>query len=161
MRPRALLNAIAYIRGTAVNRGHGIIQSDDVITGLRTHSHDLVEEISLEIRDVAPEIENAVYLLLEAPGRISRDDLLYLFVGGGIEDVHWNKLIDLFLWYGILGIERQDGGATYIYSVSYNFAMLQATTRKAGEGLVFVVNPAFSLALGREEDALAQPSLFH
>jgi len=160
MRPRALLNAIAYIRGTAVNRGHVIMTEDDIITGLRTYSHDLIEEISLEIRDVAPEIENAVYVLLDCPERISHEDLLCAFISAGLDEAYWGKLIELFLWYGVLGVLREGGGPVYIYSVNYNYAMLQATVRKAGESLVYVVNPAFTLGLGvdgAEEDPPKSP----
>jgi hypothetical protein len=86
MRPRALLNAIAHIRGTAVNRGHQIMEADDIIAGLKTYSHDLVEEISLEIRDVAPNIENAVYLLLGCSENLSHEELEIMFIEEGIED---------------------------------------------------------------------------
>jgi hypothetical protein len=52
---------------------------------------------------------------------------------------------------GVLGILSGNGRAVYIYSVTYNFGLLRAMMRKAKQGLVFVVNPAFSLGLGREE----------
>ena len=134
-----------------MNRGHAVIHEEDVIAGLRTHSLELVEEISLEIRDVAPEIENAVYLLLDCPARIPHEDLLYLLIKEGIDDALWTKLIDLFLWYGVLGIVREEREPVYIYSVNYNFAMLRATLRKAGDNPVYAVNSAFTLGLGTDE----------
>ena len=93
LRPRALLNAIAHVRGVAVNCGHSIINEDGIVTGLRAYSHDLIEDVSLEIRDVAPDIENAVYLLLDSSARLSHEELLYLFSNAGLNEIFWEMQI--------------------------------------------------------------------
>ena len=63
------------------------------------------------------------------------------------EDKH-QHLIEVLLWYGVLGILRRDGEETYIYNVNYEMKKLRALVelRPINE-LVYVINPAFNRGL--------------
>ncbi|MHC4413165.1 MAG: hypothetical protein ACYSW6_09415, partial [Planctomycetota bacterium] len=55
-----------------------------------------------------------------------------------------DRIFDLLLWYGVIGLKREDEEVTYIYSVNYDIKRLKALIRKAAGGEpVLYVNPAF------------------
>jgi hypothetical protein len=56
----------------------------------------------------------------------------------------WNRLTELLLWYGFIGILRKNGEETYIYDVNYEMKKLQALVSLRNESdIVYVINPAF------------------
>jgi len=53
-------------------------------------------------------------------------------------------MTELLLWYGFLGILREDGTTTYIYDVNYEMRKLVALKMARPEkDLVYCINPAF------------------
>jgi len=63
------------------------------------------------------------------------------------------RIVEVLLWYGVLGVRRLDRSITYIYSVNYEMPILRGIIRKLeGEGLVYVVNPAFVPGLQMRQD---------
>jgi hypothetical protein len=52
-------------------------------------------------------------------------------------------LIGMLMWWGFLGVRRQDGEVAYIYSVQYNINKLKALAKQAQSTQVFHINPAF------------------
>ena len=53
-------------------------------------------------------------------------------------------MIEIFLWYGFLGILRDDGSTTYIYEVNYDMRKLIALRNKRQDkDMVYLINPAF------------------
>ena len=149
MRPREFLNAVMRCRSQSVNRGRKKIEEFDIDDGLRSHARDLIEEISLEIRDVFPEVVDAVYLLIGAPRVLERDELILRCIDHGVEEKHWDRLVDIFLWYGVLGFAKSADDGIYIYDASYDLKLLKGqgkTTEWKGSKLI--INPAFWVALG-------------
>jgi hypothetical protein len=149
MRPRALLDIVNHCRGAAVNLGHPRIEGDDIKKGLAAYSTDLVRDIGLEIRDVMPEGEEALYAFIDAPARVServlREERLQPF---GLTAEQVTQLIDTLLWYGVLGLVRADNEIEYIYSVNYDMRLLKGKIRRLGDNVVFGLNPALWPALG-------------
>jgi hypothetical protein len=153
MRPRALIDLANHCRGFAVNLAHSRIEVEDVRKGLLAFSSDLVVEIGYEIRDVLPEAENILYVFIDEPQTLPANTLRTLLQQGGILAATIPDLIDILLWFGVLGVRRIDGTVTYIYTVNYEMQILKGVIRKLeAEGLVYVVNPAFVPGLQIRED---------
>jgi hypothetical protein len=63
------------------------------------------------------------------------------------------SIVNILLWYGVLGVKRIDGTVTYIYTVNYEMQILSGIIQKLeSHGLVYVVNPAFVPGLQIHED---------
>ena len=144
MRPRALLDCLNTSKGYAINRGHEKITQDDIFDGLKAFSRDMIQEISLEIRDVFPVINDALYMFIGSKLKLEEDDLFLLFMEENIPEKEWNDLIDIFLWYGVLGYVGPEEETKYIYSVGYNLKILKKAPKIWGqEKPIFIINPAF------------------
>ncbi len=147
MRPRSLIELLGYCRSHAVNLRHDRIEDADIEAGEEGYSSDQLNNINFEIRDVFPAAADVLYDFIESPALLSLQqvrDLLVRRVGEGT----WEKLLELLLWYGFLGIVRDGGEATYIYHVRYDIKRLQGLLGKADDGRkVFAINAAFWRAL--------------
>lgn len=148
MRPRYLLDLINHCKSVAVNLGHEKILESDIKKGLDAYSHDILSDISLEIRDVLPEAENVLYVFIGVQIRIPEEDANKLILSDvNVDDI--TRITDLLLWYGFLGIVMPTGDIKYIHSTHYNFSLLKAIENKARiDGLVYYINPAFWPSLG-------------
>jgi hypothetical protein len=60
----------------------------------------------------------------------------------GLAETQASAVIDLLLWYGVLGVLRADGEATYIYHTYYDFRKLRTLLNKQ-RAQTFQINPAF------------------
>ena len=110
----------------------------------RSPSPESPVDIGYEIRDVFPEAENILYAFIDEPQTLPARALYSLLERGGIQAATIPDIVNILLWYGVLGVKRVDGTATYIYSVNYEMPILKGVIRKLeAEGLVYVINPAF------------------
>lgn len=144
MRPRALIDLVNHCKSVAINLRHDRIEEQDIIKGMSTFSTDLVTEIGLEIRDILPEAEDLLYEFLGVNVRIPSAEVDAMMTKVSSSPDQRKAFVEIFLWYGVLGLVRLDGSVTYIYSVNYDLARLKAIARKLqATGLVYEVNPAF------------------
>jgi hypothetical protein len=147
MRPRFLLNLLGHCRGYAINLGHDKIQADDIHRGLDAFSTDLIYDIDLEIRDVLPFAEDVLYTFFGQSARLTEQDI-DLLLGQKFDIGQRKQLVDILLWYGVVGVIRQDGSDAYIYSVNYDMKRLTALLQLVpAEQRTFCINPAFWLGL--------------
>lgn len=160
MRPRALLDIFVASKGYAINRQHDKIQEDDFLDGLKDYSHELVENIGLEIRDVAPDIECALYMFIDRSPTMNKTELFKIMKSNKINDERRTNVLDLLLWYGVLGVEVAGGGSRYIFDLNYNFRMLKALADQQAGGARFVLNPAFRQALAVSDPTQGVQSAF-
>lgn len=149
MRPRCLIDLLTFSRSYAVNLGHEKIEIEDIKKGEAAYSTDLVTNIALEIRDVFPRAEGILYELMQSTSHLSSSDLIEKILEKGIDRDQSEKMVDLFLWYGVIGFVRDNGETAYIYSVNYDMNHLKALIRKnAAIGVpIYCINPAFWTAL--------------
>lgn len=144
MRPRALIDLANHCRGFAVNLGHPKIEPDDIRRGVEAFSSDLVVDIGYEIRDILPAAENVLYAFIGEPQTLPAITVQTLLESGGILPAVVKDIVNILLWYGVLGVRRIDGTVTYIYSVNYEMPILTGIIRKLeAQGVVYMVNPAF------------------
>jgi hypothetical protein len=149
MRPRALIDLINHCRSCAVNLRHQRIEADDIKKGCAQFATTLVFEIGLEIRDVFPEVEDVLYAFIDAPSRIPEKLLRELLTSVGVAVDTQTRLIEILLWYGVLGLVNSNGEVEYIHSLNYDMRLMRGKLRKLGKGSgVFSVNPAFWPGLG-------------
>jgi hypothetical protein len=143
MRPRFLLNLINHCRGYAVNLGHETVEADDIRKGLSAFSTDLIFDIDLEIRDVLPFAEDVLYTFFAQNSVVDVSDVTALLENRfGQEDAA--KVVHQLLWYGVLGVIRDDGEAAFIYSVNYDMRRLVALLNSiAPDRRKFFISPAF------------------
>jgi hypothetical protein len=143
MRPRFLLNLISHCRGYAVNLGHERIEVDDIRKGLDAFSTDLIFDIDLEIRDVLPFAEDVLYTFFEQNACQEVNDVTLLLENRfGPEDAA--KIVHVLLWYGVLGIIRENDEVAFIYSVNYDIRRLVALLNSVPvDRRRFYINPAF------------------
>lgn len=148
MRPRSLIDLLRLCRSHAVNLGHDKILVADIEAGETTYSNVLLNEMSLEIRDVFPEAKNILYEFLECAIELTEAQILS-FLSRKIADNNLQKVFDLLIWYGFLGLIRGPGETTFIYHVMYDIKKLKGLieNKKASGGAKFLVNSAFWKAL--------------
>jgi hypothetical protein len=153
MRPRALIDLANHCRGFAVNLGHPKMEPDDIRKGVEAFSSDLVKDIGYEIRDVLPAAENVLYAFIDEPQTLPARTVHSLLERRGILSTMTESIVNILLWYGVLGVKRIDGTVTYIYTVNYEMQILSGIIQKLeSHGLVYVVNPAFVPGLQIHED---------
>jgi len=143
MRPRWLIELLRGCRTHAVNLGHTLIQVQDIDEGEAQYSTKLVNDISYELQDVCPEAGDVLYEMLELPSEFPEatvEEILRKVPDDGAKA----RVLDLLLWYGILGFRRSEEEPAFIYTLGYDMKRLRALVEKRkGAGLVYVVNPAF------------------
>jgi hypothetical protein len=71
------------------------------------------------LRDVYPVAENSLYAFIEAPNLLDESQLHKFFERFKFPPDKYGDIVELFLWYGFLGIVRDDASSTYIYDVNY------------------------------------------
>jgi hypothetical protein len=147
MRPRNVLKIFAHCRGFATNLNHQKITEEDLDKGLRAYSQDLLVELVHELTDVFPEAGDLVYHFIDAPSELLRSDLEALVASAGVDVAVVQRMIDFFLYYGIIGLRGPDRDL-YIFDVNYDLKMLQVRAMRSGAQTRFIVNAAFWPALG-------------
>ena len=66
-----------------------------------------------------------------------------IFEHAGIDAKHWEGLLQLLLWYGVLGVVRENEEEAFIYDVKYDLKRLLAIARITQEdGRLLAMNPA-------------------
>jgi hypothetical protein len=144
MRPRSLIDLLRFCRSHAVNLGHKRIEVEDIKNGEEQYSTQLVNDISFEMQDVFPPAKDVLYEFIECSADLDSTTLHSILDKISKDVATKNKILDLLLWYGIIGFRRLDGDPIYIYTVRYDMKRLKALLKKhEDEGFVYLINPAF------------------
>lgn len=147
MRPRALIDLVRFCRSHAVNLGHERIEVADIEHGEEAYSNELLSNIDFEIQDVVPAAANLLYEFIEAKEVLAGNEINKIIIKAVGQD-QADKMLSLLLWYGFLGVIRESGETTYIYSVKYDMRRLMALLQKYEvHNISFRINPAFWRAL--------------
>lgn len=143
LRPRNLIKLFQHCKGLAVNAGHDKIRAEDVSDALKAYSRDVVTEINREIVDVFPKAHKVLYDFVGESDTFTHEDLKVLGELRGMSVAESEKIIELLLYYGVLGLKQKDGEPTiYIYDTQYDMEILSALVRKAGGAALYNINPA-------------------
>lgn len=147
MRPRFLLNLIGQCKSCAVNLKHKLIESDDIQKGIEAYSIDLVTDIGYEINDIEPSAEDILYAFIDSKSEMKKEEIIDLMGDYGLADELKNKVFELLLWYGFIGIKRGIEETKYIYDFNYNMKLLMGVAKKGNSGGLYEIHPAFWPAL--------------
>ena len=151
MRPRNVIKMFSHAKGFAANLSHSKIDESDLEKGIKAYSQDLLVELDHELTDVFPVAQDLLYHFIDANPRLSTTELRNLILSAKIEESDINQVIDFLLYYGILGIQTTDDQAIYIFNVNYDLKVLQIRATRAGDSVIYVMNPAFRPALSISE----------
>lgn len=146
MRPRFLINVIEGSIANAVNRGNTKVQENDIVDAARQHSLTLIDDFGYEIRDVSGISYDVLYSLVGSTCLVTREELVYMFKNN-ISDINPDKVINLMLWYGIIGIHNRVNQVRYIYDYDYNIKRLEAEIVASQENMLYVINPGLYVGL--------------
>lgn len=145
MRPRFLLNLISQCKSFAINLNHEYIDEDDIKKGLTAYSTDLLADIGYEINDVENNADDILYAFIGSKSTVNKDEIYSILGDFGIESKFSDKIFELLLWYGFLGLINGDE-AKYIYDFNYSMKLVSGVIKKKGN-INYLINPAFWAAL--------------
>jgi hypothetical protein len=140
-RPRFLIELCEMMLAIAINRGANYVDDADVERALQQFSRYLVSEWGLELRDVSGIPKDIFYFFIGKPEILTVSEIRDI-VGPMDISLDVEALIDLFLWYGFLGIANPDEDRTFIFDCEYDFRRLQVSRVHSSDAL-YCVNPAF------------------
>ena len=112
MRPRALIELLRFCRSHAVNLQHSRIEVNDIERGEEAYSSELLNNIGFEIRDIFPSGENILYEFIEAQ-EVMSGEMVKEILTKVIGENEWEKLFDILLWYGFIGVIREPNDTSY------------------------------------------------
>lgn len=145
MRPRFLLNLISQCKSFAVNLNHDRIQEDDIEKGIKAYSTDLLADVGYEIHDVDNNVDDVLYAFISCNSSLDKLKILNILINYGISENSVEKVFELLVWYGFLGVIMDDE-PKYIYHFNYSMKLMSGIINKLGN-TKFIINPAFWPAL--------------
>ncbi|HET6231343.1 MAG TPA: hypothetical protein VFE05_14820 [Longimicrobiaceae bacterium] len=147
LRPRALIELVQFCRSHAVNLGHGKIEVGDIHQGEHHYSNQMLSNIGYELADVAPTATDILWEFFGGAEQMSGEQVQRI-IADRVGENDWESVFQMLLWYGFLGVVRDNSEPAYIYSVEYETKRLNAIIRQNGMSLtLFRINPAFWRAL--------------
>ncbi|WP_019592707.1 P-loop ATPase, Sll1717 family [Thioalkalivibrio sp. ALRh] len=141
MRPRFLLNLINQCKSFAINLNHERVAEEDIEKGLAAYSTDLLTDVGYEINDVDASVDDVLYAFIGCNSVVDKTEVWSRLEEFGVEPEARDKVFDLLLWYGFLGL-MVDGQSKYIYDLNYSMRLMLGLIKKKG-GDRYIINPAF------------------
>ena len=146
MRPRDLLSFLQKAIQIATNRGNKIVTQSDILQAEKSYSEDIFLLTSYEIEDTYPKYKFVLYSFQGCNHELTIEKVKELLMTTGIEENEVDKVIELLLWFGFLGINIfNKDEEKYSYSVQYNLRHLLYPINTGDAN--FVIHPAFRSAL--------------
>jgi hypothetical protein len=144
MRPRELLRFVRDCINVAVNRRHEQVTEDDILHAERSYSDDGLVDLSLELKDVRPEFANAPYAFIGAQINMPPSEVGTALMRAGIAADQLEKVRELLLWFGFLGIYLYPDEERYSYQFEHNLQKMKS----GAERYAYCIHPGFRQALG-------------
>jgi hypothetical protein len=141
MRPRFLIELCEKAISFAINRRHANVTAVDVEDALKQQSLYLVSDFGYEIRDVAGLTEDIFYKFIGKGDVFTPDEIIGII--GPTNGMTPERVVDLLVWYGFLGIPGADGKPLFIYDRLYDMRRLEADRTQQADNLLYIINPAF------------------
>lgn len=147
MRPREVIRLVRECLDVAVNRGHEKVKEEDILYAQRRYSEDALVDLTLELKDVSPSFADVPYGFIGAKSTISQEEILNRLKEVGVDSSEYEKVLELLLWFGFLGLCADSDTERYSYQYQHNLKVM-----KAGMPLpyTYCIHPAFRQHLGAE-----------
>lgn len=160
MRPRYLIDLVGKCLGIAATYGHNIIEESDFRSGYSAYSYDVLVLTNLEVRDVRPEFFDAIFALQSLSSTTTKIEIDLALLSRGFDENYHKDIIDLLVWYGVLGCINDQDEAKYIYQVEYNSHVLEQLRVKRGhDDEKFEINIALWPALSINGKGTPEPRI--
>lgn len=114
----------------------------DMLQAEKAYSEDQLQEVSSELKDVAPELPDLLYDFIGCTTILSEQDVLRRLSRLALTRP---DVLEPLLWFGFLGVLDANGDEKYAYQFHYGVKRLLQEASKPPQ---FVVHPAFRIALG-------------
>lgn len=144
MRPRDLLRFLRQCVNVAVNRGHSKVVESDVLQAEKTYSDDQLQDVAFELQDVSPNYPDILFRFAKCETLVTEESVKARLIGAGVEKDQIDRVLELLLWFGFLGLQDHEGEDRYSYQFQHG---VERMLRGVPRPLRFVVHPAFRLAL--------------
>jgi hypothetical protein len=144
MRPRELLRFVRDCINVAVNRRHEQVTEDDILHAESSYSDDELVDLSLELKDVRPDFANAPYAFIGAQSTLLTSEVGIALIKAGIPADQLEKVRELLLWFGFLGIYVYPDEERYSYQFEHNLQKMKSGVEQYN----YCIHPAFRKALG-------------
>jgi hypothetical protein len=144
LRPREVLRFVRESINTAINRKHEKVMKRDILDAEKSYSADALVDIGLEMKDVKPEYDNVPYAFIGASSVLSRAEVEHKLREAAIPDERIQRVLDLLLWFGVLGIYVSDDDERYSYQYEHDPKRMVAGVKT----FAYCIHPAFRVALG-------------
>lgn len=145
MRPREVIRFVRDCLDVAVNRGHEKVTEDDVLYAERLFSEDALVDLTLELKDVSPKYADVPYGFIGATTVVSGDEVAIRLLEVGVDEEKLQKVIELLLWFGFLGLNVGTEQERYSFEYQHNLKMMKAGVNQP---YTYCIHPAFRQHLG-------------
>lgn len=147
MRPREILRFVRECVNTAVNRGHDKVTQEDILQAEKTYSEDLLVDVTLELRDVAPDYADIPYAFISCTETLAEEEVKRRLGEVHVGDDRMEEAISLLIWFGFLGIRTGTDEERYSYQFQHDLKKMQSTSKYT----TYCIHPGFRKTLGCEE----------
>jgi hypothetical protein len=147
MRPREVLRFLRDCIDVAVNRGREKVGEDDVLQAEKSYSDDALVDLTLELKDITPELCDVPYGFIGTHSILSESETKQLLARVGVTEEMLTKVLELLLWFGFLGLHIYPDEERYAYQFQHNVQMM----RSGIDSFRYCIHPAFRRALGTVE----------
>lgn len=145
MRPRYLIRLFETARRRALTLNRSSIIEDDYTFALQELGWQVLEDLDREIADLLPDAKDFLFELLSHQDGLNPEKLRYIAAGSVRDSDQVQKLIDVMVWNGSLGVKLADG-EKYIFNTGYKRQYL-ATLIKSDPGAQLVLHPTLRACL--------------
>ena len=125
MRPRYLIRLFETARRRAITFGKSRIEEGDYLAALKETGWQVVEDLDREISDLVPKSTDLLFEIIQNGKDMTASKFRYL-AGKRLEEPSAvEKLLDVMLWNGSLGV-YESGAPKYIFDCGYKRQYLAA-----------------------------------
>lgn len=153
-RPRAVIDIIEMALSYAAQSNHDRLEEDDLIRAVDSYSVELLQNLNFEIRDVFPQADRLVYGFSNQDVWLDRSTVEKIITSRVGLDANLDRVTDILLWMGFLGVVAANGSEIYIFDTGENIDLLKAQTG-FGPNAIFSLHPTFRVALRADLSLLA------
>ena len=146
-RPRDLVYFVKAAIATAVNRGHGMVDADDVMEAERQYSQYAFASVVAENGVEPVSLENILYEFAGTDAIVSRGEVEALLRKAGVADAALAGVVERLCTLSFLGVEVAPGGFRYAED-SLDFRVVRVRSDRYAEqvpkpDLRYEIHPAF------------------
>ena len=146
MKPREIIRFARQALEVAINRNHEKVLEEDIVFAEIGYSEDSLQDLMFELKDINPKYQDVLYNFFYCKPRLNYSDVESLIKKDVVEDSEVQKIIELLVWFGFLGVIIGSEETKYSYQVQYNIRKLGLENQSA-----FEIHPCFRCGLECKE----------